>query len=178
MSKYIFQLRRGWKWDSDPMTGEPRDDWATYEAKEDHMKPFEGELVLEYDNGVPRLKIGDGVSEFSQLSYMSVDSFLLPKSATVTIKGGEDAWIQARDDDGNPISKRYYQVVTIQNAIITNKSKVDLQPSPEQLVDFHDKDIAFTTVNEDGQVRVCVIGQRPMDDYTMKVTVTEVDVDG
>ena len=54
MSKYVMQLRRGWKWDSDPTTGQPRNDWATYEAKEDHMKPLEGELVLEYDNETER----------------------------------------------------------------------------------------------------------------------------
>ena len=40
MSRYIFQLRRGWK---DDASG--RDDWATYEAQENHTKPLEGELV-------------------------------------------------------------------------------------------------------------------------------------
>ena len=42
MAKYIFQLRRGWK---DDATG--RNDWAAYEALENHIKPLEGELVLE-----------------------------------------------------------------------------------------------------------------------------------
>ena len=90
MGKYIFQLRRGWKDDS---IG--RDDWATYEAKPDHMKPLEGELVLEYDNGIPRLKIGDGTSEFSALPYMSVDSFILPKSAYIKLKKND--WTQDAD---------------------------------------------------------------------------------
>lgn len=71
MSKHVFKLRRGWK---DDATG--RDDWKEYESQEDHMKPLAGELVLEYDNGVPRLKIGDGEKEFSALPYMSVDSFI------------------------------------------------------------------------------------------------------
>lgn len=169
MSKYVFQLRRGWKWDSDPMTGEPRDDWATYEAKEDHMKPLEGELVLEYDNGIPRLKIGDGVSEFSALPYMSVDSFILPKPVSVTIYA--DKWVKATDD-------RWYQVTTVDNAEITSRSKVDLQPSSEQLCIFHEKDLAFVTENEDGIVSVYCVGQVPTNDYTIQATVTEVSDNG
>jgi hypothetical protein len=38
-----------------------------YEKDPDHIKPLESELVLEYDNGVPRLKFGDGIHEFSKL---------------------------------------------------------------------------------------------------------------
>jgi hypothetical protein len=169
MSKYIFQLRRGWKWDSDPITGQPRDDWATYEAKADHMKPLEGELVLEYDNGIPRLKIGDGVREFSALPYMSVDSFILPKPISVTIYA--DKWEMASDD-------RYYQIVTVDNAIITSNSKVDLQPSSEQLCIFHEKDLAFVAENEDGVVSIFCVGQVPANDYTIQATVTEVTTNG
>lgn len=167
MSKYVFQLRRGWKDDS---TG--RNDWEAYEAKEDHKKPFEGELVLEYDNGIPRLKIGDGIHEFSALPYMSVDSFILPTPASITLSS--DAWQSVLDENENPISNRYYQPVTVNNAVITPNSKVDLQPSPEQLAIFHEKDLTFTAINRGGNVRVCVIGQKPTQEYTMQVTVTEV----
>lgn len=169
MAKYICQLRRGWKWDSDPITGEARDDWATYESKEDHMKPLEGELVLEYDNGIPRLKIGDGIREFSALPYMSVDSFILPKPISVTIYA--DKWIQASDN-------RWYQIVEVDNAVITPRSKVDLQPSSEQLTIFHKKDLAFVTENEDGIVSVYCVGQVPKNDYTLQATITEVVIDG
>lgn len=165
MSKYVFQLRRGWKWDIDPVTGKSRDDWATYEAKSDHMKPLEGELVLEYDNGVPRLKIGDGIREFSALPYMSVDSFILPTPVSVTLRA--NAWEQADDN-------RYYQIVTVDNAIITQNSKVDLQPSSEQLSIFHEKDLAFVAENEDGVVSVFCVGQVPTNDYTIQCTITEV----
>ena len=168
-NKYIFQLRRGWKWDSDPTTKEPRDDWAAYEAQENHMKPLEGELVLEYDNGIPRLKIGDGVREFSDLPYMSVDSFILPTPVSVTLRA--DAWEQADDN-------RYYQTVTVTNANITPNSKVDLQPSSEQLSIFHEKDLAFVTENEDGVVSVFCVGQVPTNDYTIQATVTEVTTNG
>ncbi len=160
MARYIQQLRRGWKDDT-------RNDWATYEAKDDHIKPLEGELVLEYDHGIPRLKIGDGVSEFSQLPYMSIDSFVMPTPASVTLCA--DKW--ERDADN-----RYYQVVTVNNTIITPNSKVDLQPSAEQLTIFHEKDLAFVAENEDGVVSVFCVGQMPTNDYTIQTTVMEVAI--
>jgi hypothetical protein len=163
MAKYICRLRRGWK---DDASG--RDDWATYETQPDHVKPLAGELVLEYDNGIPRLKIGDGEKEFSQLEYMSVDSFILPKPISVTIYA--DKWVQATDD-------RWYQTVTVDNAIITPTSKVDLQPNSEQLCVFHEKDLAFVTENENGVVSIYCVGQVPTNDYTIQATVTEVVID-
>lgn len=162
--KYSFQLRRGWKWDKDPQTGFPRDDWAEYETKINHQIPLEGELVLEYDNGVPRLKIGDGTSEFSALPYISVDSFILPTHAYVRL-GTE--WTQDAD-------YRYYQVVKVENATITPNSKVDLQPDATQLSVFREKDLAFVAENEDGIVRVYCVGQVPKNEYKIQVTVTEV----
>ena len=132
------------------------------------MKPLEGELVLEYDNGVPRLKIGDGISEFSALPYMSVDSFILPKPALIHLNTN---WTQDADN-------RYYQVVTVQNAIITPNSKVDLQINPEDLSIFHEKDLAFVAENEDGVIRVYCIGQVPQNEYTLSATITEVAING
>lgn len=161
--KFIYQLRRGWK---DDVTG--RDDWAAYEAIDGHIKPLEGELVLEYDNGMPRLKIGDGINEFSELKYMSVDSFILPKPALIHLS---TKWTQDSDD-------RYYQVVTVQNATITRNSKVDLLPDAVQLSIFHEKDLAFVAENEDGVVRVYCVGQVPQNEYDINATVTEVILDG
>lgn len=68
----------------------------------------------------------------------------------------------------------YSQVVEIDG--VTENSQVDLTPSIEQLVVFYDKDLGFVTENEDGVVTVYVIGQKPLDDYTIQVTITEVDV--
>ena len=167
-SKYIFQLRRGWK-TTDADGNVTRDDWAAYEDDDGHLKPQPGELVVEYDNGIPRLKIGDGEHEFSALPYMSVDSFILPKPISVTIHA--DKWEQASDD-------RWYQVVNVDNATITANSKVDLQPNSEQLCIFHEKDLAFVTENENGVVSVFCVGQVPQNNYTIQATVTEVVIDG
>ena len=165
--KYSFQLRRGVK---DDTIG--RDDWANYNSPNGAHIPLEGELVLEYDNGVPRLKIGNGKDPFSALPYMSVDSFILPTPASITLL--PDEWQPVLDENNNPIEHRYYQSVTVNNAVVTPNSKVDLQPSPEQLAVFHEKDIAFTAINRGGNVRVCVVGQKPTSKYTMQATVTEV----
>ena len=66
----------------------------------------------------------------------------------------------------------YSQVVTVEGA--TENSQVDLTPSVEQLAIFHQKDLAFVTENEDGVVTVFAIGQKPENDYTIQVTITEV----
>lgn len=72
--------------------------------------------------------------------------------------------------DDNP----YSQVVTIDG--ITANSQIDLTPDVEQLAIFYDKSIAFVTENDDGVVTVYAIGQKPENDYTVQVTITEVSV--
>lgn len=67
----------------------------------------------------------------------------------------------------------YSQVVSIDG--VTERSKVDLSPSVEQLVVFHNKDLAFVAENEGGVVTVYAIGQKPENDYTIQATVREVD---
>lgn len=71
-------------------------------------------------------------------------------------------------------SSPYSQVVTIEG--VTENSQVDLTPSIEQLVIFYEKDLGFVTENEDGVVTVYALGQKPINDYTIQVTITEVEV--
>lgn len=177
MAKYIFQLRRGWKWDSDPDTGLPCDDWATYDEKPDgeRMDPLAGELVIEYDNGVPRLKIGDGQHKFGELPYMSVDSFILPKPISVTLYA--DKWKQVVDIDGTDVVDTYSQVVEVNNAVITPNSKVDLQPTTSDLCHLYDWGIALTTKNADGVITVYAVGAKPDETLNIQATVTEVILD-
>jgi NADPH-dependent curcumin reductase CurA len=68
----------------------------------------------------------------------------------------------------------YAQIVAVEG--VTENSQVDLTPSVEQLAIFHEKDLAFVTENEDGVVTVYAIGQKPENDYTIQVTITEVAV--
>lgn len=70
----------------------------------------------------------------------------------------------------------YSQEVYVDGA--TENSKVDLSPTVEQLSFFHDKDVAFVTENEGGVVTVYCIGQKPVADYTIQATITEVFTNG
>lgn len=193
MAKYIFQLRRGTRYiDASGKTlvnpdGTPvRDDWGTYTKQEDHIDPLEGEMVVEFEYNpttgkkIPRFKLGDGENTFANLEYISPDSFILPKQIAVTLYGAEDTensdkpqWSEEVDSEGNFLG-RYKQVVTVDGAVITPNSKVDLQPEAEDLVVFHEKDLAFVAENEDGIITVYCIGQKPKHTYTIPVTVTEV----
>lgn len=75
-----------------------------------------------------------------------------------------DAWVGA-------ISP-YSQVVEI--AGVTENSKVDLTPSAEQLAVFHEQDLALVTENDGGVVTVYAIGQKPTQNHTIQITITEV----
>ena len=66
----------------------------------------------------------------------------------------------------------YSQVVTIEG--VTKNTQVDLTPSVEQLVIFYNKDLTFTTENRSGVIIVYALGQKPQNDYTIQVTLTEV----
>ena len=69
-------------------------------------------------------------------------------------------------------SSPYTQVVTIQG--VTANSKIDINPTNEQLSIFHSKDLAFVAGNKNGIITVYCIGQKPTQDYTMQITISEV----
>lgn len=110
-------------------------------------------------------------SEDAQTFKTDVGSFITVHDSKAVVKIGEvtllaSAWV----GDNN----LYSQVVDIEG--VTEYSQVDLTPDVQQLMIFYNKDISFVTENEDGVVTVYVIGQKPMIDYTIQVTITEVNV--
>lgn len=90
------------------------------------------------------------------------------KIGTVTLLAS--AWELAWEGEA-PL---YSQVVEIEG--VTEHSQVDLTPDIHQLAVFYDKDLSFVTENDDGVVTVYALGQKPTNDYTIQVTITEVDV--
>lgn len=66
----------------------------------------------------------------------------------------------------------YSQVVAVDGVSIN--SMVNLHPSVEQLEMWHEKDLAFSTENDEGVVTVFAIGDKPQNDYTIQATVMEV----
>ena len=105
---------------------------------------------------------GDSNIAMSLKEIYKTISSMKPKAITITLISS--AWVV----DGD----RYSQIVSIPEA--TAYSKVDLQPSAEQLTIFHEKDIAFVTENVGGTITVYCIGQKPANDYTIQATITEV----
>ena len=86
------------------------------------------------------------------------------KSTTVDILA--DNWT----GDANP----YSQVVAVNGA--TANSKVDLQPTAAQIVALQDAEISLMLQNDAGVVTAWAIGNKPTEDYTMQVLITEVTV--
>lgn len=66
----------------------------------------------------------------------------------------------------------YSQVVDVDSVSI--RSQINLQLSVEQTEELCRFGIAFTTENNDGEVTVFAIGNKPTRDYTIQATVTEV----
>ena len=87
-----------------------------------------------------------------------------PASKVATITLPASAWVGE--------DHLYSQVVSIDG--VTQYSQVDLKPNAEQLTLFREKELAFATENDDGIVTVYAIGDKPTNDYTMQVSITEV----
>lgn len=73
-------------------------------------------------------------------------------------------------------SSPYSQVISVPG--ITKNSKIDLNPTVEQLKVFHNKDLSFIVVNDNGVAIAYCIGQKPTNDYTIQATITEVATNG
>ena len=103
-------------------------------------------------------------AEFGTVQYVGTGGVQPPRIVEVNLLA--DAWA----GDVSP----YSQVVEVPS--VTEFSKVDLQPSVEQLELFHDKDLAFSTENDGGVITVFAVGDKPTRDYTIQATITEVEV--
>ena len=74
-----------------------------------------------------------------------------------------------RDDS----SGHYSQEVNLPG--VTKYTKVDLQPTLAQIDSFYTLSMGFFAINWDGHVKVYAIGNKPTDDITIQVSLTEVD---
>ena len=85
-----------------------------------------------------------------------------PKLTTVTMSA--NAW----GGSTNPYS---------QNVVcsgVNANSKLDLQPTPTQIVELQDAEISLMLTNNNGNVTAWAIGGKPTKNYTMDVLITEV----
>lgn len=164
MAKYITCHRRG-----------TAEDWAAYST----LIPLEGEIVIEIDevNSLHRLKIGDGVTPYSELKYLQagdeIISQVIPRVITVTI-GAE--WTEVKCGTGT----YYTQDVALDN--ITEHSRLDLQPDAAILMEIEGLGIVFVTENvasEDGERKIVInsVGNKTTKEYTMQATIVETEVE-
>lgn len=107
-----------------------------------------------------------GIMKTLTINGVTYDIVPVVPAQRVTLRA--DAWVT----DG----ERHSQVVTVPG--VTVSTKVDLQPTPEQLAEFHYKVLAFVAENDGGIVTVYSIGDKPADDHTIQVTLTEVNASG
>lgn len=115
---------------------------------------------------VLKIKKTDGTWQevWGALTDVSGGSAAAPKLTSITMPAAN--W----SGTSNP----YSQVVTC-NGVNVN-SKLDLQPTPTQIVELQDAEISLMATNNNGVVTVWAIGNKPTSDYTMDVLITEVVV--
>ena len=88
-----------------------------------------------------------------------------------------DKWIET-PLEGITETLVYGQEVNVNNAVVTQKSKVDMQLDSAQVAIFREKDLSFVPENDSGVVTVYSIGEGvPRNNYDIQVTVTEIDTD-
>ncbi len=91
----------------------------------------------------------------------AIDTF---KGKTVSIALASANWL------GN--APPFYQNINI--PLATVNSKIDLQPTVQQIVDLQDEEVTLVTENDNGILKVWAIGYKPSKDYEIQATITEV----
>lgn len=87
---------------------------------------------------------------------------VLPRVSTITLS--KFAWVGT--------SEPYSQEVSIPT--VTASTKIDLQPTAQQIVTLNNNDIALIAQNDNGTATIYALGGKPSVDYTMQVLLTEV----
>jgi hypothetical protein len=114
---------------------------------------------------MPVLKIkknGSWVEVWGSISGGSTGGAAAPKLTNITIPAAH--WVG---------SVSPYSQVVLCNGVNVN-SKLDLQPTPTQIVELQDAEISLVATNNNGVVTVYAIGNKPASDYTMQMLITEV----
>lgn len=77
-------------------------------------------------------------------------------------------WIQSED------LTHYTQDLTLTDIPITEYTKIDLNPSPEQLVTLINHGVTMFVANDSGNIKVYAVGDKPVRDMVIQATVKEV----
>jgi hypothetical protein len=126
---------------------------------DDEILESEIDFSGEYINTITKEQLRQVLEEY----FEENDVAPKPVKEDVTLYGNK--WVGE--------NRKFTQVINVKN--VTETSQVDLTPSEEILNVFYDKKVLLSTKNVDGIVTVTLIGEKLEDDYTMQVTITEVD---
>lgn len=125
-------------------------------------KPIqEGEIVVEYSDDYSKARLIIGTKN----GYDALDFSSVSKIRTISLP--VDAW--------EGVNAPYYQTFEL-GAIsgITEKSKIDLQPSVEILNYLQKEKIILTSENNEGIVTFYAFGWKPTIDMQIQATISEV----
>lgn len=86
----------------------------------------------------------------------------------VSINLPTNEWVQSSD------MTHYTQDITISG--VTANTKIDLQPSPEQLVSMINNGIVMFVANDNGDVKVYSVNEKPNEDMIIQATVKETKI--
>ena len=87
---------------------------------------------------------------------------VLPRVATITLS--KSAWVGSAEPYSQPI----------EIATVTAASKIDLQPTAQQIVNLQNSETSLMIENRSGVLTCYAIGNKPTVDYTMQVLIQEV----
>lgn len=111
---------------------------------------------------VLKIKKADGTWQEVWGAISDTSAASAPKLTSITMPAS--AWVGT--------SQPYSQVVACSG--VNANSKIDLQPTPTQIVALQDAEISLMATNNNGTVTVWAIGNKPTSNYTMDVLITEV----
>lgn len=152
---------------------------SEWNSIDNNIIPLEGEIVIEIDEekSLHKLKIGDGIHPYSELAYLKagdeIISQVLPRVVRITLEASN--WINDPDRSG-----KYCQYIDLDN--ITPQSRLDLQPSIDQVDEFKRLGIVFTTENHNtnenntNQIKICS-NIKPTTDYLIQASIVETNIE-
>lgn len=117
--------------------------------------------------------------------YLAHDGILVNNSA-VTLPGGEGSNLSSVLNTSTTIdillddwfevipNARYSQYVHV--PLATENTKVDLNPTAEQIASLQLSETILTVENDGGSIKIWAVGGKPICDYSMSVYLTEVAI--
>ena len=112
---------------------------------------------MEYNADSKKAQSGIAVAQAIREAVAEIN-----KNTSITLAA--DKWVGTESP--------YTQVVSIPK--VTPNSEITLKLTMEQLIIFRDKDLSFAVENNGGVVTIGCVGQKPRNDYTVQVRITEV----